>query len=296
MNTILIIGSLNIDLATDIDIFPEAGETLLGGPLEISCGGKGNNQAIAASRLGSKVSILGAIGADNFGKILIENLLNNQINIDHLIIRNNVPTATALITRTPQDNRIVVTQGANNTLKPEDIIHAYKCIAKHDIILLQQEIPLETQYKAIEIAYELGKTIVVNPAPKRKISPSILKKINYLLPNEHEIFSLAQTKSECFENIILSSSVPIIMTWGQKGVLYKSKDGTITHIPAYSVPIIDTTGAGDAFCGAFCSFNSLGVEAAIHKALQVSALAVTRRGAQNGMPTLRQLEMHPFFR
>ncbi|MDI2091422.1 ribokinase [Commensalibacter oyaizuii] len=296
MNSILVSGSLNADLETDVKRFPKPGETLLGGPLNISCGGKGNNQAVAAAKLQANVTMFGALGQDTFGEMLLNNLKAHHINTDHILIRNDVPSATALITRTHDDNHIIVTDGANNTLTQQDIINASNLIQSHDIILLQQEIPIEAQIKAIEIAYDLKKTIVVNPAPVRPLPLHILKKITYLLPNEHEIIALRQTPSDTPQDIISQSSVQIIMTWGAKGVLFKDEHQQTKHLPSYKVEVIDTTGAGDTFCGAFCSFLHLGLSKAIDKALQASALSVTRSGAQGGMPTLQALEAYHFHR
>ncbi|EUK17477.1 ribokinase [Commensalibacter papalotli (ex Servin-Garciduenas et al. 2014)] len=295
MNHILVIGSLNADLETDVDRFPQPGETLLGGPLHVSCGGKGNNQAVAAAKLGAKVTMLGALGQDNFGDMLFKNLQAHHINTDHVLIRKNKPSATALITRSQNENHIIVTDGANNTITPQDIIHATSLIEKNDIILLQQEIPLDAQIKAIEIAHNLNKIIVLNPAPMRPLPKEVTDKISYLLPNEHEIIALGNDKFNTPEDIIMNSSPPIIMTWGSKGVLFKNKNQQLEHLPAYSVKVVDSTGAGDTFCGAFCCFLHLGVEGAIKKALQASALSVTRSGAQGGMPTLQELESSDLF-
>lgn len=294
MNNILVIGSLNTDLVTDVERFPKAGETLLGGPLQIHCGGKGNNQAVAAAKLGASVTMLGAIGDDNFGQILFKNLQNHKIDTNYIKIRNNIPTATALITRTQKDNTIIVTNGANDSLTPQDITEASDLINDNDIILLQQEIPLDTQIKAIEISHQLKKTIILNPAPVRTLPLEILQKVSYLLPNEHEIRNFQQNASDTLETIILKSSTPIIMTWGSKGVLFKDIDGKVNHIPAYTVTPIDTTGAGDTFCGAFCTFLTMGLEKALTRALQASALSVMREGAQGGMPSLKELTTHRF--
>lgn len=294
MNNILVIGSLNTDLVTYVDRFPQAGETLLGGPLQIYCGGKGNNQAIAAAKLGASVTMLGAIGNDDFGQILLKNLQEYQINTNYIKIRKQIPTATALITRTQKDNTIIVTDGANNSLTPQDILDSTDLIKKHDIILLQQEIPLETQIKAIEISHQLHKTIILNPAPIRPLPSDILQKVSYLLPNEHEIIAFQQNPSDTVETIISKTPIPVIMTWGSKGILFKDINQTVKHIPAYTVKPVDTTGAGDTFCGAFCCFLHLGLEKALNKALQASALSVTRAGAQSGMPTLEELTAYQF--
>lgn len=294
MNPILVIGSLNTDMETCVNRFPHAGETLLGGPLQIHCGGKGNNQAIAAAKLGASVTMLGAIGQDHFGEILLNNLRKHQVNTNHVKISQTIPTATALITRTHHDNTIIVTEGANNSLTPQDIIQATTLIEQHDIILLQQEIPLETQIKAIELAHQLNKTVIVNPAPIRPLPDDILKKISYLLPNEHEIIAFQKNSADTPETILLQTDLPIIMTWGKKGILFKDDNQQIRHIPAYPVHPLDTTGAGDTFCGAFCCFLHLGLEKALDLALRASALSVTRAGAQTGMPTLKELNAYPF--
>lgn len=205
MNHILVIGSLNADLETDVDRFPQPGETLLGGPLHVSCGGKGNNQAVAAAKLGAKVTMLGALGQDNFGDMLFKNLQAHHINTDHVLIRKDKPSATALITRSQNENHIIVTDGANNTITPQDIIHATSLIEKNDIILLQQEIPLDAQIKAIKIAHNLNKIIVLNPAPMRPLPKEVTDKISYLLPNEHEIIALGNDKFNTPEDIIMNS-------------------------------------------------------------------------------------------
>ncbi len=294
MQRILVIGSLNADLETEVARFPKPGETLLGGPLRVSCGGKGNNQAVAAARLGAKVTMLGAVGEDNFGHMLLENLKKNNVNTDSIFIRKDKPSATALITRTHKDNHIIVTDGANNTLRPKDILAAQSLVERNDVLLLQQEIPLETQITAIEIGYQLGKLVVLNPAPVRPLPDEIIRKTSYLLPNEHEILALGKNANETIEEIILQSEIPIVMTWGDKGILYKGTDNKIVHKPAYTVTPMDTTGAGDTFCSAFCCFLSQGFEIALQKALQASALSVTHFGAQGGMPTLEELEAYSF--
>lgn len=296
MNHIVVIGSLNLDLETEVNRFPKAGETLLGSALQMHCGGKGNNQAIAAAKLDAPVTMIGAIGNDHFGRILENNLKKHHVNTDFLLIRDEVPTATALITRTQKDNTIIVTEGANNTLSPQDILNATDCIARHDILLIQQEIPLETQIQAIETGYQLQKTIILNPAPMRPLPLEVLKKVSFLIPNEHEIMGLelTQNQSQEAEEIIRACPVPIIMTWGEKGILFKNENQQVQHLPTYAVQCLDTTGAGDTFCGAFCTFLHTGFETALRKALQASAISVTRSGAQNGMPTLQELENYVF--
>lgn len=296
MNHILVIGSLNADLETDVARFPKPGETLLGGPMHVSCGGKGNNQAVAAAKLGAPVTMLGALGQDNFGDMLFKNLQAHHINTDHILIRKDKPSATALITRSQNENHIIVTDGANNTITPQDIINATALIEKNDIILLQQEIPTDALVQAIDIAYKLNKKIVLNPAPMRPLPKEAAEKVSYLLPNEHEIIALSHSKSDKPEDIIMNSHTPIIMTWGSKGVLFKNQNNQLEHLPAYSVPVVDSTGAGDTFCGAFCCFLNLGLEGALRKALQASALSVTRSGAQGGMPTLQELESSDLFK
>lgn len=291
MTNLLVIGSLNMDLEIDVPYFPKAGETLKGSHLTTSYGGKGANQAVAAARLGATTSMLGAIGDDNYGQAMKSNLAKNKVNTDFIIEKHQTPSGMAFITRSPENNIIILSAGANEALRPPDILLAESAIKNADIILLQLEIPLQTIARAIEIGKKYNKTIILNPAPAQSLSEELLVHVDYIIPNEHEIFSFAQDPSQTREDIIMSSPHSIIMTYGAKGVLYRKK-GTLIHSPIQSVEARDTTGAGDTFCGAFCTFLAeYGLEKSIEHAQHAAALTITKKGAQGGMPYLHELNL-----
>lgn len=294
---IVIIGSLNMDIVLQASKFPDEGETIIGQHFFTSMGGKGANQAVATSRLGANVSMVGAVGQDDFGHQLIENLIQEGIDTTQVTKLTGQTTGVACVQTTPQDNRITVIPGANYLLSPSLIDNAEEILAKADIVLLQMEIPLETVQYAIRKAKKLGKKVILNPAPAFALPKEILGLADYLTPNETELQKLASFSGELVNmhrsaQRLLSLGVKdLVVTLGNKGARHFSLTGE-RSFGICKVDVVDTTGAGDAFNGglAFSLANGETVDHAIQFAMKVAALSVTKLGAQTGMPTMEELK------
>ncbi len=296
-NKVVVIGSTNMDLAARLSHLPEKGETVLGGELMTSLGGKGANQAVAAARLGADVTFITSIGDDAYGQQALVAFQTDHINVDHVIKYNNVPTGVALI-MVGQDgeNMIAVIPGANAMLAPAHILAAEGIIKDVDCVLIQLEIPMETVAATVEIACRHHVHVILNPAPAKSIPTSILEKVTTFTPNEKEaahILGLDLASSHDLLPAIPSSPgiKNIIITLGKRGVLMSGSSSRIISAP--TVNAVDTTAAGDAFNGALAFGLARGdeLEAAVKYANAVAALSVTRRGAQESLPTKSQVDV-----
>lgn len=285
---IIVIGSINMDLVTSSTVFPKPGETVNGTSFLTIPGGKGANQAVAAARLGADISLLGCVGDDLFGKELVEHLIEQRVSILDVEPVTHVKTGIASITLAENDNSIIVVPGANYHVTPELVAKYEDRIAACDTMLLQLEIPMESVEMAVKLGRKHGLTIILNPAPIAKLSKEMLIDIDYITPNEHEVVELLEGLNEEQKNMIKEK---LIITKGAKGITYY-KNGIEHHIESYPVEVVDTTGAGDSFNGALAVALTAGkpLEEACQFANAVGALAVTKLGAQSGMPTKEEVE------
>ncbi|WP_062108837.1 ribokinase [Bacillus niameyensis] len=297
-NKITIIGSMNMDIVVEAPRFPLGGETITGNRISFIPGGKGANQAVAAARLGAVTTMIGAVGEDSFGETLLDYMEKDDVNVENVKLVKNESTGTASITLVPNENNIVVVPGANGQLLPEDIRQYENVIADSDIILLQLEIPLATIEEAVDIADRYHKTIILNPAPAQKLPKSVLNKIHYITPNESELETLTgldrsqHSLDEMMDVLLDWGCRYVVTTLGSEGVAWKGKGEKLEKVPSHSVSVVDTTGAGDAFNAGLAYFlcTEHKIDEAIISANQVSALAVTKFGAQAGMPTLQEVQ------
>jgi ribokinase len=293
---IAVIGSLNMDIAIEIERPPRQGETILGESVHFIPGGKGANQAVAAARLGANVAMIGAVGADAFGDELLSSLKKEGVDMRAVKQLEGCSTGIASIILSQGDNSIIVVQGANAHCSPEDIERNKSVIAQADIILVQLEIPLETVAAAVQTANSFGKTVILNPAPARPLPSKLLDKVDFLTPNQSELALLSgyvqeNHLDEGMESLLSRGVRHVITTLGKDGVAYKTKGGKTVCFPAYQVPVVDTTGAGDAFNAglAYSLATKHSVTEAIDFASKVAALAVSKLGAQAGMPKLDEV-------
>lgn len=297
---VLVIGSNMIDLISYIDRMPVEGETVEAPDFQMGFGGKGANQAVAATRLGSKVSFISMVGNDAFGQQQLDNFKNNHINITGVGVGTKSSGAAPIFVDKSSDNRILIIKGANNELTPEVLDKYADLIKNTKIIVLQQEIPLETNYHAIDLANQYHIPILLNPAPANKdLDINHVTKVDFFSPNETELATLTGMPTNDMDEIKKAAHHMIklgvknmLITLGSKGVLWVN-ESTSQLIKAIKVNAVDTTGAGDSFIGSFAHYYASGddIPTAIKHANQYAAVTVTRRGTQKSYPTADELSL-----
>ncbi|GEO78930.1 ribokinase [Companilactobacillus mindensis DSM 14500] len=299
MSDITVIGSNMIDLITYLDRMPVEGETVSAPDFEMGFGGKGANQAVAASRLGSDVAMITMVGHDNFGKQQLANFQKVGIDTSCIGVGNSNSGAAPIFVDPSSDNRIIVIKGANNELTPE-VLDSYKEQIKNSkLIVLQQEIPLETNYHAIDLAEEFGVPVLLNPAPANNdLNLKYVSKVEFFSPNETELSTLTGLSTSNLDEIKTAAKFlvkegvgNIIVTLGSKGALWVNKDHE-EIIPGKKVKAIDTTGAGDSFIGSFAHYFTEGesIPEALKHANEYAAVTVTKKGTQKSYPTKDELK------
>ncbi len=295
MKKIVVLGSMNMDLTILADPFPNKGETVTGSGYAQIPGGKGANQAVAAGRMGSDISFISACGNDEFGLTLIDELKKSNVKTAN-IAQLEIHTGVALIVREGDgDNRIILAAGANGEIRPSMVASLKEVIEESDYLLLQLEIPLKTVEYAASIAKKSGTTVILDPAPAVKLPNSLLKNIDFLLPNEHELDIVLGSESGSLSekaDILTSKGVgTLILTEGSKGVTIISGNTKI-KINAPKMKAIDTTAAGDTFAGAFAYglSNDWKMTEAAEFAVKAASLSVTKVGAQSSIPWLKDVK------
>lgn len=297
---ILVVGSYVVDLMSRTPHMPSPGETVLGGPFHMGPGGKGGNQAVAAARLGSRVTMLTKVGHDVFGDEALKNFTTENIDTTHVTRHPDEVTGTALIAVDDQrENMIVVAPGACGKITKEDIVKAEQSFKDADIVLVQLETSMEAVETTINLANKLGKPIILNPAPYQDVSQDLLEKIDYITPNETEASLLSGVKvmdeasaREASIKLKEQGVHTVLITLGKTGCFVYDGTSEGGIVPAFSVNVVDTTGAGDAFNGAFATFiaNGLSLQEAVTRANAVAALAVTKVGTAPAMPFAEEVE------
>ena len=285
---IAVVGSANLDLVFRTPSLPLPGQTLLGGEFQTHLGGKGANQAVAIARLEGSVSFVGCVGADANGLVLRTGLESSGVDTSHLQAKDGTASGTAgILVGDDGMNMIVVAPGSNFSVTPQMVRESLTALAPK-IVLAQLEIPIES----VAAASEFG-MFVLNPAPAREIPLSILSRCAILTPNETELAQLSGMPTESVGEcelacrVLLDAGVQnVVVTMGSRGSLWANPAGA-EHFPAATVTPVDTTAAGDAFNGGLCQFLAEGREMsnAIALANCVGALATTKHGAQEAMPT-----------
>ncbi len=296
--SILVIGSSNTDMTAKTTELPRPGETVLGGVFTMGAGGKGANQAVAAQRLGGKVKFICKVGRDMFGDNSIAQYEKEGLDTSG-ILRSDLPSGVALIyVDSHAENCIVVASGANGDLTEEDIEKSRKDLEGCDILLLQLESPIPSVLKAAKIAHEAGKTVVLNPAPACPLPEELFRNIDLFIPNETELSTFSgmpvtsEKEAEAAAKAMQAKGVgKLIVTMGSKGALI-CEGGPSVFVPAHKVKAVDTTAAGDTFCGALCVAISEGksLKEAAEFACAASALTVQKMGAQNSIPYRKDLK------
>ena len=285
---VVVIGSSNTDMTIKGDRLPKPGETVLGGEFRMGPGGKGANQAVAAQRLGADVSFICKVGRDIFGDNAISGYQKEGIDCSR-ILRSDKASGTALILVDGNaENCIAVAPGANADLTPEDVDSVADVIRSADYLILQLEIPVESVLRAAKIAHEAGVYVILNPAPACHLPEELFGYISLITPNQTESALLSGVEDNldaAVERLMQLGVKDVVVTLGSKGSLVIS-EGAKTLVPSLKVEAVDTTAAGDTFCGALCVALSEGcslVDAAGF-ATKASALTVQKMGAQDSIP------------
>lgn len=293
---IVVVGSSNTDMVIRTEKMPRPGETVLGGDFMMNQGGKGANQAVAAAKLGGDTMFVAKVGNDIFGRQTLELLSKLGIDTSHVSVSDAYPSGVALINVDASgENSIAVASGANGHLTPADIDAAEQSIAEAALVILQLETPVETVAHAARIAKKHGVRVILNPAPapKQPLPASLLADVDIIIPNktEAELISGIEITDEASElraiNAIHAMGVKtVIFTLGSKGALV-CEQGDCVLVPSFKVEAVDTTAAGDTFCGALCVGLSEGMPMhdAIKFANKAASITVTRMGAQQSIPT-----------
>jgi ribokinase len=277
---IAVVGSINLDLVVTVERHPAPGETVMGGDRRELPGGKGANQAVAVARLGAEVAMVGRVGADAQGARLRDHLAHEGVEVSHVTVDDDAPTGMALIAVDGSgENTIVVSPGANAHVGAGDVDAAGDVLAGAAVTLLQHEVPSSAVHAAIAAA---GGTVVLNPAPARALA----REVDVLVPNRGELAKLARRDGDPIDQARgLERAKAVVVTLGAEGVAVVQGE-RVERIEAPRVHAVDSTGAGDAFCGALAQALADGadlVEAA-RWAVRVAAVSVTRVGAQSGLP------------
>ena len=286
---IVVIGSSNTDLVVQCARLPRPGESQLGGQFARHAGGKGANQAVAAARAGARVAFVGAHGDDEFGRQAKAGLRREGIDTTHFRQRAGEPSGVALILLggRSRENLIAVAKSANDGVSADDVLAAEGLIAKCDAVLCQLEIPRAPVDTAATLANHYGIPFLLNPAPARQLSARLLRRVHTLIPNESEAEALSGCSDpEAAAQILREKGChQVVITLGARGALVCEEAG-VARIPAPRVKPVDTVGAGDCFAAwlAVGIAHGLSLREASLRAVRAASVAVTRAGAQAGMP------------
>ena len=293
--SILVVGSINMDLVVRCPHLPAPGETVLGEAFATSPGGKGANQAVGAARLGARVSMLGRVGTDAFGQTLLKNLGDEGVDCTNVLTTSAAPSGAAMVIVDARgENSIVVASGANSLLTPDDVFSREAAFRGVDAVVLQLELPLPTVRAAVEVAKKNNRRVILDPAPMPKCLASTICEVDVITPNATEAEMLTGTKTgeekanmNIALDLIARGAKAAVLKLGSYGSMVVTADGQMARVGAYNVDIIDTTAAGDAFTAALAVCVAEGKElvAAAKFANAAGALACTQLGAQSAMPS-----------
>ncbi|AYG08901.1 ribokinase [Pseudomonas fluorescens] len=297
--TVVVVGSLNMDLVTRASRLPRGGETLVGQSFATVPGGKGANQAVAAARLGAEVAMIGCIGSDAYGAQLRDALLVEGIDCQAV---SEVPGSSGvalIVVDDSSQNAIVIVAGSNGQLTPASLLAFDAVLQAAEVIVCQLEVPMDTVGYALKRGRELGKTVILNPAPASGPLPADWYAcIDYLIPNESEASALSGVPVDSLDSakvaathLLKAGAGKVIVTLGSQGALFADGQG-FEHLLAPKVQAVDTTAAGDTFVGGFAAALASGQSEAeaIRFGQVAAALSVTRAGAQPSIPTLHDVQ------
>ena len=297
--TIVVLGSINMDLVGTAPRLPSPGETVLGGDFSTAPGGKGANQAVAVARMGASVRMIGRVGNDVFGPQLLDNLKGNGVDVSGVMEDPGAASGVAMILLdASRQNRILVASGANMSCDDTQVNAVTSALEGADALLLQCEIPAPVSLKAARVAKDMGVRVVWDPAPADGFPPEAYGLVDVLTPNEAEAATLAGfdvtdvASAESAGRALVARGVrAVVVKMGEHGAFYLS-DSDSGYVPPFEVEAVDTVAAGDAFGAAMTCALAEGrpLAEAVRYGNAAGALAVTRPGAQEAMPSRAEVE------
>lgn len=312
---ILVVGSLNMDLIAETDVFPVPGQTLMGRHFSMAPGGKGANQAVQLARLGCHVTMLGKLGVDQNGQALLQVCKDAGLDTESMLFDHDDATGCAIIIVERDENgtaqnRILVIPGANMAIRPDEVAFLEEAIAGYDMVVLQNEIPMEINTLVARYAHAKGVPVMLNPAPAAELPDELLGYVTYLSPNETEAEALTyvhiprdgrtadlEAARRAAEVLHTRGVERVLITLGQAGAAlfcWEEDRCSAIHAPSCLVNAVDPTAAGDSFIGAFCAsicrMGDTSIRDALAFANRTAALTVTRMGAIPSLPTLAEVE------
>jgi ribokinase len=284
---IAVVGSLNIDLIAYTQRVPNAGETLIGDDFQMGFGGKGANQAVMAARLGAGVSMVGALGDDVYADMTFENLKRQGVEAGHVSRVRGSSGVAPIWVEADGHNRIIVVPGANDLVDPDQAAEAVGSMPGVRVVVGQLEIPQRVTLAAFRAAREVRAITILNPAPAAPLDPELLAATDWLIPNEHELALVAGRPIDLGDDRALLAcadrlATRLVVTLGAKGAAVVRND-QVDRLPAADVKAVDSTGAGDAFVGAFAFGLAAGLDelAAVRLGIACASDSVTRTGTQS---------------
>lgn len=295
---VLVVGSINMDISLQVNDIPRPGETILSNGILKNPGGKGANQAVAAAKMGADVAMLGCVGCDEHGDILIKSLSAAPVNTQYILRKDNCLSSSAYIcVANSGENSIVVDPSANKFVSSDLLLQNETLFEEAQFCILQMEIPVDTVRTAIELCHKHHVKVVLNPSPMNDFDNSLLYDISYLISNETETSELlgmdfdSITEQNIFAFMREYRLENMIITLGKDGCCLYQQDGSIVRIKSVPKNAVDTTGAGDTFLGAVVAALSqkYDIKKALIFANAASGLSVTRSGAQQAMPTKQEV-------
>lgn len=297
MGRIVVVGSINMDLVNRVAAFPEPGETIEGRGTAYSPGGKGANQAVAAALAGGDVAMIGAVGEDAFAEPLLNSLRERGVDVAGVVRKPGTSGLAFITVSDAGENEIILSPGGNGLLRPEDVPAAR--LAEADAVVLQNEIPWETNWHAMRACREGRAKVVYNPAPVRPLPAEAYPLIDLLVVNETEAEGLTgitvasrEEAERAARELVRRGAGSALVTLGARGSLFADAEGRCLFTPSFAVRAVDTTAAGDTFVGAFAAAGARGKTAAdaLRFAAAAAAIAVTREGAQASIPNREETE------
>jgi ribokinase len=291
--SVVVIGSINVDFVVSVERLPDPGETVLGGRFATHQGGKGANQAVAAARAGVDVRFVGAVGNDDHGEQAVRALASEGVDVTAVRRAGEESTGVALIVVGPRgENQIAVAPGANDTLELTEADR--QLISGADVVLTNHEVPPAVVLDALRTASDAGRRAILNPAPARALSAEVLALGPILTPNEHElVVAIGNDNTDAaLDELVARNGGPVVVTQGPAGALLADADAR-ERFPGFAAsPVVDTTGAGDTFCGVLAAWLANGADLgeAIRAANAAASLSVRAAGARDGMPTRAEIE------